>query len=233
MPEFRKVSDMLFHRGIGDLDVAQLPTPAVPLAMLPIAPGYGGMAPQDLYALLRVVRWVQPRRVFEIGTFQGVTTAHIAVNCDAEIYTLDLPRDMATEIRDYNPQDLALLQTRQEVGRGYRRFNEDGRIHQLFGDSRTFDYSGYLGTMDLVLVDACHLFNYVISDTQHAFKLLGERGAILWHDFGNSRDVVRALQSLVHNVKIVHLQGSALALSTRGISLPDAAVASSNLQVVA
>lgn len=233
MPEFRKVSDMLCHEGIGDLDVARLPSPEAPILMLPTAPGYGGMSSQDLYALLRVVRWIQPKRIFEIGTFQGITTAHIAVNCDAEIYTLDLPRDLAGEVAGYTANDVALLQSRDEIGKGYREFNSEGRIHQLFGDSRAFDYSAYAGTMDLVLVDACHLYDYVINDTQHACELLGKRGAILWHDFGNSRDVVRALQSIAHSFNMVHLEGSALALYTRGISLPSVTDSELNAQQVA
>ena len=218
MPEFRKVSDMLFHPGVGSLDVGDLPVPAEPIEMLSIAPGYGGMPAQDIYALSRVIRWVAPKAIFEIGTFQGVTTAHMAVNSCAEIYTLDLPRDLATDLEEYTGNDAALLQTREEIGKCYRPFNGSGRIHQLFGDSRTFDYGPYLGKMDLVLVDACHLFDYVISDSRKAFKLLSPKGAILWHDFGNSRDVVRALQVVGTQYPVVHLQGTALALYTRGLS---------------
>ena len=220
MPEFRKVSDMLFHPGIGDFDVAELSAPESAIQMLVTSAGYGGMPSQDLYALLRVIRWFQPRRIFEIGTFQGVTTAHMAANGKAEIFTLDLPRDLAVDVTHYTQSDLRLLQPREEIGIAYRPFNADGRIHQLFGDSRTFDYSAYLGSMDLVLVDACHLFDYVVSDTRNALRLLGDRGAILWHDFGNSRDVLRALQSVAKMTPIVHLEGTALALYSRGIALP-------------
>ena len=226
MPEFRKVSDMLFHPGIGDFDVSQLPAPDSTIEMLPVSPGYGGMPAQDLYALLRVIRWIQPRRVFEIGTFQGVTTAHMAINCDAEICTLDLPRDQASEVEGYSENDLHLLQRREEIGQAYRPFNSDSRVHQLFGDSRSFDYCPYLGLMDFVLVDACHLFDYVTSDSRIALRLLAERGVILWHDFGNSRDVVRALRKMATTIPIVHLEGTALALHARGISIPARALAS-------
>jgi hypothetical protein len=220
MPEFRKLSDMLFHPGIGDFDVAELPAPESAIQMLATSAGYGGMPSQDLYALLRVIGWLQPWRIFEIGTFQGVTTVHMAANCKAEIFTLDLPRDLAADVAGYTQSDLQLLQPRQEIGRAYRAFNADGRIHQLFGDSRMFDYSAYFGSMDLVLVDACHLFDYVISDTRNALRLLADRGVILWHDFGNSRDVVRALQSVAKTTPIVHLEGTALAVYSRGIALP-------------
>jgi len=217
MPELRRTSDMLVHPGIANLDPAQIPAHETPVQMLSIDPGYGGMPSQDLYALLRVVRWLRPQRIFEIGTFQGVTTAQMALNSHAEIFTLDLPRDLATQTNGYSPADLALLQSREEIGKRYREFN--GRIHQLYGDSRTFDYTPYQETCDVVLVDACHLFDYVMSDSQNAFKLLREAGAVLWHDFGSSMDVNRACRMLAHEHKIYHLEGTALALHVRGGSL--------------
>lgn len=219
---------MLFHPGIADFEVAHIPPPERAIQMLVTSAGYGGMPSQDVYALLRVVRWIQPRRVFEIGTFQGVTTAHVAVNCNAEILTLDLPRDLARNVEPYTENDARLLQSREEIGSAYRSLNTDGRIHQLFGDSRSFDYSGYTGSMDLVLVDACHRYDSVISDSRNALRLLSDRGAILWHDFGNSRDVLRALQTVATTIPIVHLEGTALALYTRGIALPMQSLASGN-----
>jgi hypothetical protein len=222
MPELRRMSDMLVHPGIASLDPAQIPAHGTPVQMLAINPGYGGMPPQDLYALLRVVRWLQPERIFEIGTFQGVTTAHMALNSDAEIFTLDLPRDLATQTNGYSAADLALLQSREEIGKRYRALNSDGRVQQLFGDSRTFDYGPYQRSADLVLVDACHLFDYVMSDSENAFKLLGETGAILWHDFGSSIDVNRACKVLAQQHKIYHLEGTCLALYVRGSSLVSA-----------
>lgn len=219
MPEFRRVSDMLIHPGIKSLHPGQIPVSDEPLRMLDIESGYGAMPPQDLYVLLRVLRWVQPKRIFEIGTFQGTTTAHILVNSEAEIFTLDMPRDLATQVNGYSREDLGLLQQREEIGRRYRSLNTNGRVHQLFCDSRTFDYKPYSGSMDLVLVDACHLFDYVMRDSQNAFQLLSESGAILWHDFANSIDVNRACKLLAKQEPIFHLEGTWLALHVRGASL--------------
>lgn len=221
MPEFRKVSDMLVHPGIGSLEVGDLPAVADPVKLLSLTSVYGVMPAQDLYALLRVVRSLQPKRIFEIGTFRGVTTAHMALNSNAEIFTLDMPRDMAAGLKGYTESDRALLQTRENIGLAYRPFNSSSRIHQLFGDSRTFDYAPYYGSMDLVLVDACHLFDYVMSDSRNAFRLLNERGIILWHDFGSGREVVRALQVLAKEYAIAHVEGTAIALHCRGLSLSD------------
>jgi Methyltransferase domain len=219
MPEFRRISDMLFHPGIASLHLAQIPAPQEPVQMLTIGSGYGGMPAQDLYVLLQVVHWLKPKRIFEIGTFQGLTTAHMILNSDAEIFTLDMPRDLATHVSGYSQEDMKLLQPREDIGKRYRAVSCDGRVHQLFGDSRKFDYGPYQNSMDLVLVDACHLFDYVMSDSRNAFKLLRETGAILWHDFGNSIDVNRACKLLAKQEPIFHLEGTWLALHVRGASL--------------
>jgi len=219
MPQMRKLIDMLHHPGVQSYEVSDLPAPETPIQLLSIGRGYGGMPAQDLYALLRVVLWVKHKVIFEIGTFKGVTTAHMVINSDAQIYALDLPRDMATDLRGYTPSDAALLQARDQIGRFYRQFNRSGRIHQLFGDSRTFDYAAYYGSMELVLVDACHLCDYVLSDSRHAARLLGPRGVIVWHDFGNSRDVVPALQRVAREMAVYHLEGSNIVFHPRDVAL--------------
>lgn len=216
MPELRRVSDMLIHPGVGSVSISSIQAPQEPLQILGLDSGYGAMPPQDLFALLRVARWIAPRRIFEIGTFQGATTAHLALNTSAEIFTLDLPREMAGALDGYIPKEAALLQPKDSIGRHYRTRNLDGRIQQLWGDSRTFDYSPYRHSVDLVLVDACHLYDYVLSDSANAFELLSHSGAVLWHDFGNAQGVTRAVALLASHRPIYHIEGTWLAVCVRG-----------------
>jgi hypothetical protein len=219
MPEFRRVSDSMFHPGMVGLEPSDIPGNE-PIQMLPLDSGYGGMAPQDLYAVLRIVRWTKPKKIFEIGTFRGATTTHLAVNSEAEVYTLDLPRDLASDLQDYKIDDRNLLPSRQEIARTTQRLSGHMRIHQLFGDSRTFDYSPYRRLMDMVIVDACHLYDYVLSDSRNAFELLGDTGAILWHDFPTSLDVTRVLRNLAARWPLIHVEGTRLALYLRGFQAP-------------
>ena len=72
-----------------------------------------------------------------------------------------------------------------------------------------------------------------MSDSQNAFQLLNENGAILWHDFGNSRDVMRVLHKLAKKFLISHLEGTALALHSRSMSLPRESIGDFNAQQVA
>jgi hypothetical protein len=220
-PDFWRASAMLFHPGVASLRVSQVPASKDYIQMLSSGWPLGGMPPQDLYALMRVVKWIKPRKIFEIGTFKGITTTHLALNSEAEVYTLDVPREMAENLSGYSPGDLKLLQPREAIGQTYRPFNKNGQIRQLFGDSRLFDYQPYLGSMDLVLVDGCHVYDGVLSDSRKAFDLLGSKGAILWHDFANLREVTRAVRTLAKSWHIYHIEGTFLALYVRGISPSD------------
>src|SRR5437899_236410 len=49
----------------------------------------------DLVSLCLISRLIQPKIVFEIGTFEGVSALHFALNSpdNCTVYTLDLPRD--------------------------------------------------------------------------------------------------------------------------------------------
>ena len=211
-PEFWRVSNMLFHPGIISLPLSDIPSSEKPIQMLSSGWLPGGTPPQDLFAILRVLRWLNPRRIFEIGTSEGITTAHLAMNSEAEIYTLDLPRELAGNLKGYSLGDLSLLQPRDQIGRAYQPFNRNGQIRQLFGDSRTFDFTPYRRSVDLVFVDGCHLYEGVLSDSRNAFDLLGDSGIILWHDFAGLRGVTRAVKRLAKDRPIYHIEGTWLAM---------------------
>jgi hypothetical protein len=219
LPAFRRVSDMMFHSGIGTLHPSEIPSDEQAIQFFSKGWGPGDMPIADLYALLRVARWVQPKKIFEFGTYRGITTANLAGNVDAEILTLDLSRELAGELPGYSSSERELVLPASEIGAAYRSRNGHGNIHQLFGDSRTFNYQTFSKAADLILIDACHMYDYVMSDSKNAFDLLGPRGAILWHDFGNLLDVNRAVKALAQEHQIFHLEGTWLALYLRGISL--------------
>ncbi len=53
--------------------------------------------------------------------------------------------------------------------------------------------------MDFVFIDASHTYEYVLSDSRAALKLLRRGGGtkvILWHDYGEWEGVTRALDEL-------------------------------------
>lgn len=129
----------------------------------------------ELLALAALTRRLRPRTAFEIGTADGRTTLNIAINQAPEgrVLTLNLPLD-----QDYTVH-------RQECGVGERFLGHPAqqRITQLWGDSRTFDFTPYWGTCELVFIDADHSAEAVRRDSETALRLVDrERGVVLWHD---------------------------------------------------
>lgn len=137
------------------------------------------------------VKEMNPKTIFEIGTFDGRTTLNFAINSseDTEIYTFDLPKDeIDTALLKVSTSDQKLINknvtgSRFLSERGQRLIN-DRKITQLYGDTATFDFSPYYNSIDFVFVDAAHTYEYVKNDSEIALKLLRNgKGTILWHDY--------------------------------------------------
>lgn len=145
-----------------------------------------------------------PRKVFEIGTFDGRTTLNITMNCrdGATVYTLDLPRDRMDSTALPLASDAGGFEDRAFIDKpvsGARFLGTDAekQIVQLVGDSATFDYSPYEGGIDFVFVDGSHSYEYVMNDSRTAIRLLREgKGIVLWHDYHVWEGVTRALDEL-------------------------------------
>ncbi len=193
----------------------------------------GGQTLEGLVFLAGLVRALNVSSVFEIGTFDGVTTWTLARNMSSGVVnTLDLPAGERAE--------LSLEESDEEV-RGlvsdhvYDELPHPASIQQHWGDSASFDFSEWNGACDLVYIDGAHSEPYVENDTRNAFKMLSERGAIVWDDYWRQVDGV---PNVLHRIAaprprripgtrlVVHLTPNAEALlnqpssSSRGTTKP-------------
>jgi predicted O-methyltransferase YrrM len=164
-------------------------------------------------ALAALMARVQARRVFEFGTYKGVSTAQLALNLpsDGRVFTLDLPEDL--EIGALRVDKPAERMIAAEAGKG-SLVPEDlqPKVTFLHADSAVFDPTSYEESMDLVFVDGAHSYEYVINDTAKGLKLLRAGGVIAWHDCApNHPDVVRALRDSGLPINLV--RGTALAFA--------------------
>jgi predicted O-methyltransferase YrrM len=125
---------------------------------------------------------VNAGRVFEIGTYNGATAWCLARNLpSAEVHTLDLPLEQDPALA-YGVSD-ASNRIRFEQ-RAYEALPlGDGRVVEHWGDSATFDFGPWRGSVDLVYVDGAHSHDYARADTQTAFELVRDSGAIVWDDY--------------------------------------------------
>jgi hypothetical protein len=108
-----------------------------------------------LHCLLRIF---EPKRVVEIGTNVGRGTKIIknAVGPDSQVFSLDLPSEVGPfESSEYQP------------GRVGCRC--DLPFIQLWGDSRTFDFSPYY-PIDAFYVDGEHVYDTVYKETLAVIK---------------------------------------------------------------
>jgi predicted O-methyltransferase YrrM len=158
----------------------------------------GNVSERELVAICRLTRALAPHRVFELGTFDGRTTLNLAANApDARVFTLDLPRSGLGSTAGTIEASERQYADKEASGTRFAGSAEAARITQLYGDSATFDYAPYEGTMDLVFIDASHAYEYVLNDSLRALRLLRPSGGVvLWHDYGRWDGVTRALNAL-------------------------------------
>jgi predicted O-methyltransferase YrrM len=174
--------------------------------------GYGisNQDPLERWFLGAWCRTHQPRRVFEIGTFDGATTLILARNApNAEVFTLDLPPKQASVVAYYPPEQQFVAAG--QVGRAFRDQPEASRITQLWGDSRTFDFDPWAGSCDLVVVDGGHERDCVEPDTANALRMVKPGGVVVWDDYSWAwPDVIETVDAL--GKETVRIQQTDLAL---------------------
>jgi predicted O-methyltransferase YrrM len=187
----------------------------------------GNVALHKLLILNRLVRRSGCTRVLEIGTFDGRTALNLAANMPetGRILTLNLPEDQLG-LTAHEMADGELDYVRHpETGCRFTNTPYSKMITQLLGDSASFDFEPYYGSMDLVFVDGSHAHDYVLNDSRIALQLLRPAGGIiLWHDFLSEDwpDVTNALNELFHEnpafAGLKHISGTSLALLETAVS---------------
>lgn len=165
---------------------------------------------KETLVIAAICQWLQPRRAFEIGTYTGATTLVIAMNSceDTEIFTLDLPSPRKEKNQSTN-----------YIGSVYQ--GTTGNIKQLYGDSSIFDFHPYHATMDLVLVDGNHQYEFAKVDSVNALRMTRPGGVIIWDDYlwdekyPECAGVTRCLDELVKEHDIANIVDTRLAICRR------------------
>lgn len=179
----------------------------------------------DAEAWILAVLAKRARLAFEFGTCTGKTAYLWARNmpADGQVVTLTLGPDQRAAYQGHardNAADVAnaLFESRFTTFR-YTGTAEASRIIQLFGDSKTFDESEYVGRCDLVFVDGSHAYSYVHSDSRKALRMVRPGGVVLWHDYDGTRHrangVFTALNELAGELPLKHVAGTTLAAYRR------------------
>jgi len=194
------------------LDVKFVPHPMGQGAWFGAVPSYT----VDIVSLCLLCSLLKPKVVFEVGTLDGYTSLHLAMNAgpEAHVYTLDLPMEGAkTHLRN-TWVDMRHIEQHERI----RKYLFDGRpemdnITCLFSDSATFDYQPYLGRVDLFFIDGAHSYEYVRSDTLNALRCCHTGSVIAWHDFGRTgvNGVSKWLVEFSRDHRVYSVPGGSLA----------------------
>lgn len=132
----------------------------------------------DFNFLINLAKLVDPENVFEFGTAEGNTVANLCKNTDASVVTVNaLFGDTSGTLRT---MDL----TKSAIGHVYRENGYAERVTQIFSDSLSLVVEKFTnkGQFDLVIIDACHDYEYVLNDFFIIEPLVSDKGYVLFHD---------------------------------------------------
>lgn len=163
----------------------------------------GNVSGDETMHLCLIAKALGVQRAFEIGTFDGRTAANLAANCSpsAEVYSLDLPDVVAPEL-GIDPREMRWV--------GARVVTLPDNVTLLKGDSATFDFSPYRGSVDMFFVDGSHTYEYVCRDTATAGDCIRPGGVIVWHDYGQWPGVTRYINEIAGERDLHWIEGTSL-----------------------
>jgi predicted O-methyltransferase YrrM len=184
---------------------------------------WGNVSIETVCKICLIVRFLKPRRILEIGTYNGMTTLQMALNAPPEcvIYTLDLPPDREPSIPPSELDRLVALSFRARFGTStgsYFRGRGDLKVVQLLGDSATFDYGSRIdGPLDLVFIDGAHDYRSKAIDSENALRLLAPDGVIVWDNYADvcNPEVTRFLLDQNASLRLSHLRNTMLVVHRR------------------
>lgn len=146
-----------------------------------------------------IYRNFKPKRHLEFGTWQGTGTFFCLSECNASVWTINLPFGeknsysfLASETFSLNKwaefsginKENKRTDSIGYIGRFYLEKGLGGRVCQIYSDSRDWDISNYpVAFFDTCLIDGGHTEDIVINDTMKALSLVCSGGLILWHDY--------------------------------------------------
>ena len=172
---------------------------------------------EELFYLVALIRAARPAVIFEIGTHQGRTARLFAERSPerAKVYTLDLPVEKMRERARYDCTDSGV------PGEEARKSPAAHKIVQLYGDSRTFDFRPFDGTVDLMFIDGDHAYETVKQDTANALRMIAPGGIIIWDDYQTCwPGVIQCVEELAQTHPVHHLSGTRLACYRYHLAAP-------------
>lgn len=172
----------------------------------------------ELMALCAIERFMNAKNIVEIGTYDGNTALNLAANLPhaGRVTSIDLPPDWDRQFVYDVPNSHWNVTDRGKIGIQYRGTPYEGRIRQVLGDSAKVDWQALDPPFDMIFIDGCHYRDYVQADTENALKHLRMGGVIVWHDYGDIKDVSRVVDETAKRITVRAIRGTRLAVGWSG-----------------
>jgi predicted O-methyltransferase YrrM len=173
----------------------------------------------ELMVLCSIESFIGATNVLEIGTYDGNTALNLAANLsgDGRVTTLDLPPDWDRKFVYEVPDNYWNVTDRRNISTQYRNTPYQCRIRQVLGDSAGVDWKELNPPFDLIFIDGCHYSEYVRVDTRNAVANIRTGGVIVWHDYGDIKDVSRVVDEAARNMTVYAIRGTRLAVGWSGL----------------
>lgn len=180
---------------------------------------WGNISIEEVCKLALITKFLKPKKVFEFGTYNGMTTLQLALNAPkhCKVYTLDLPENTTPQIPLGKIDTLVAKHFRTKFGTktgSYFKDRRDVNIIQILQDSAVFDSTPFRSSFDLVFIDAAHDYKNKKTDSENAFMMLKKGGVIIWHNYADvgCPDVTKYLKDISTSKKIYHLKNTMFAI---------------------
>jgi predicted O-methyltransferase YrrM len=176
------------------------------------------MDASEVMALAAITRFIGARHVVEIGTYDGNTTLNLAANLpeDGCVTTIDLPPNWDRQFIYNVPNNHWNVTDRNRIGIQFRGTQYESRIRQVLGDSAKVNCNELRPPFDLIFIDGCHYRDYVKADTDNALRNIRPGGVIVWHDYGDIKDVSSVVDDTARQITVRIVRGTRLAVGWVG-----------------
>jgi hypothetical protein len=182
--------------------------------LCPFTGQFGNVKHYELMVLCAAVKQAQASTIFEFGTFDGLTTWHLAANAGprARVWTLDLPPDHPARFYKGHDRSVGKIHGVQ-VGEHFLGTAEGDRIEQIYCDALDFNPEPHRGLIDFCFIDAGHDYQHVSRDTANALAMVPPGGTIVWHDYSRWwPGVQKCLDDLAGRLPVCCVAGTSLAV---------------------
>jgi predicted O-methyltransferase YrrM len=193
---------------------------------MPPAQGSGSLLSIESLLLIKLVRVIEPKYLFEFGTYKGLTTRLLLANLpprsdlsDERIYTLDLP---TLDNVHFKGTDVNLAREALGFERKYLGEKNSHLVKQILRDSMVFDGAEYPERFQFIFIDGNHDVSYARKDTENSFKMFSkEKGCIIWHDYGHPEfaELTQYIEDLGKQMDVYHVEHTKMAFHPRGFSV--------------